>query len=192
MSYTPQPGTIAAKVIEYLRTQPPGTVIATAPLLEAIGHSELRFGLRPFMEASIEAGLVQAEKRPDDRLVYWRVGDGVPVVRPADDDDQSADSRPAARPTRKRSKVDGASASPGDALLQWLDVNHGAGDCPTCDEIQRFGLGFGVGVAVRMAERAMTAPPDQAKALLIYACVALGRAAVTVNVPLRPDETKAP
>lgn len=183
MSYTPQPGTIAAKVIEYLRTQPPGTVIASAPLLEAIGHSELRGGLRPFMEASIEAGLVQAEKRPDDRLVYWRVGDGVPVVRPADDDDQVDQPEAVVKIARKRRPAIQPDGARQDAAQDWANSRPHGPEVPTIEEIRRFGLGFGIGVAVRMAERALTAPESEAKALLVDACIALGRAAFTVELP---------
>lgn len=188
MSYTPQPGTIAAKVIEYLRTQPPGTVIASAPLLEAIGHSDISAGLKPFVERAVAEGLIQIEKRPGDRLAYWRLGDGVPLAQPADDDDQVDQPQTVVKIARKRRPAIQPDGARQDAAQDWANSRPHGPEVPTIEEIRRFGLGFGIGVAVRMAERALTASDSEAKALLVDACIALGRAAFTVELPAgKPD-----
>lgn len=161
MTYAPQPGTIAAKVIEYLRTQPPGAVIASAPLLEAIGHSDISAGLKPFVERAVAEGLIKIEKRPGDRLAYWRLGDGVPLARTSEDDDQAGGGEPAARPARKRGNHAKAQPAPREAKMRATGP-----DVPTIDEIWRFGVGFGVGVAVRLAERALQVRPAEARQLL--------------------------
>lgn len=208
MSYEPQPGTIPAKVIEYLRAQPEGFTIATAPLLEAIGQPGVN-PLQSYVRPALAAGIIAFEKEPGRAHGVWRLGDGVPVARPQDepgDEDggsplvswmpapqksEAAEKKaPRPRPV-KQADLDPAQQPRlprEDAADEWARLKHGGPDCPTVDEIRRFGTGFGIGVAVRLAERALHADPETAKALLVDAGITLCRAATTINAdPAKGD-----
>jgi hypothetical protein len=88
MSYSPQPGTIPARVIDCLKRLPAGEEMSTGALLDALGQPT-SFGLQPCMQAARKAGLVQARKRPGSRLLYWSLGagDAEPEGRSEPDDD---------------------------------------------------------------------------------------------------------
>lgn len=85
-TYEPQPGTVAAKVLAYLRSQPAGTELANAPLAEAIG-SDIG-GLGPYLAPAVAHGALVRRKSADSRLVYWSLGNGIP---PRADDDLDDD-----------------------------------------------------------------------------------------------------
>lgn len=73
MSYQPQPGTVASRVIEHLRSLPAGEEIATGPLADAIGldHPET---MNSFMAAALIAGLVVRRIIPEKgRMNWWRM-----------------------------------------------------------------------------------------------------------------------
>lgn len=99
--YVPQPGTIPAKVLAYLQAQPPGTELASRPLLEAIG-AEAAGGLHNYLHCAVNAGALVCRQRPDNRrMLLWSLGDGTPLVQdeppaPLKNDDGAA--RPAATP----------------------------------------------------------------------------------------------
>jgi hypothetical protein len=78
--YIPQPGTIPARAIEYLKVQPPGSWMASAVICEAIGHDR-KIGLGQIMARATAAGAVKHERHING-MTYWQLGDGVPVERP--------------------------------------------------------------------------------------------------------------
>ena len=86
--YVPQPGTIAARVVAYLRTLPPGAMRSSAVIADELDFTG---DIGPFMATAHEHGLVAREKR-DGRL-WWGISHpplrtlaGPPAVN-ADDDD---------------------------------------------------------------------------------------------------------
>lgn len=82
MIYTPQPGTIPARVLAHLQTLPAGAELASAPLGEAIGtNTTPDFG--PLLAAAVMHGAIV--KRMDGRLAYWSLGTGVPLAADPDD-----------------------------------------------------------------------------------------------------------
>lgn len=74
--YTPQPGTIPAKFIEYLKAQPPGQAVSTAVVLDAIGQPELK-SIRTYMLSAIGAGVVHCERQVGERGLMWSLGAGL-------------------------------------------------------------------------------------------------------------------
>jgi hypothetical protein len=109
--YIPQPGTIPAKVLAYLRAQPPGTELATRPLMDAI-DSAVSGGLSNYLQCAVQGGALACRPHPDDRRTQlWRLGDGAAVVQqhggpvaevvaPAD----QAGAPTASTPARQRAK----------------------------------------------------------------------------------------
>lgn len=104
MTYTPQPGTIAHRVIAHLQTLGPDAEVTSQVLLEAIGQPADWHGLVTCMESAIFHGLVH--KRMEGRKAFWRIAGkraAVPVDAnrahaPLEDhtavDDPEPDSRP--------------------------------------------------------------------------------------------------
>lgn len=83
MSYTPQPGTIPAKAIEWLRAQPPGAEVSSAELAEAIGADTS--SIIPCLVTPRQHGIVKSSHRPGNkRLLYWSLGDGTLMEKPHD------------------------------------------------------------------------------------------------------------
>lgn len=79
--YVAQPGTIPDKVIKYLETLPPGTEMASRPLMEAIG-SEVVGGLSNYLVCAVNGGVIRVRPHHDDRRTQlWSLGDGIPVMR---------------------------------------------------------------------------------------------------------------
>lgn len=114
MNYQPQPGTIPARVIAYLRERP-GQWIASAVIahdLECDSH------LGPFMITAVKAGAVRTEKRGG--RVYLSAGDGTPVQDFPDNDDE---------PGMRKSAATEAQASPG------VDIDAVYGKAPTPEEL---------------------------------------------------------
>lgn len=81
--YTPQPGTIPHRVIEYLRRAAPGTSIATAPLADELDVSSS--SILPCMGPAIRDGLVKRERV--DGIIHWSLGDGTPPPAAPDAED---------------------------------------------------------------------------------------------------------
>lgn len=86
MTYTPQPGTIPHRVIEFLKSQPHGLEFSTAALAEAIGHEGS--GLHACLATPLEHGAVKADKRVPPlggkATLFWSLGDGTPPPKPED------------------------------------------------------------------------------------------------------------
>lgn len=83
MSYTPQPGTIPARVVEYLRSQVPlrRQWVPGAELAEHVGQAHIS----PYLKVAINEGAVLRRPSPlDARLSEYALGDGVPSARPHD------------------------------------------------------------------------------------------------------------
>lgn len=112
MSYTPQPGTIAARAIDMLKKAAPGDKLSTAEILEAIGQPSTYQGLVPCMQPAIAAGLVVRER---DGFIYrWRLaqpGDAPPPKRDQDDAEHDA---VAVTPALTRSRTDPGKARKAD------------------------------------------------------------------------------
>lgn len=85
MSYQPQPGTIPARVIVYLRERP-GQWIAAAEIAEALNCDS---GLRNFMSTAQRAGAVAIEKRMG--RVFMALGDGIPLPDFPDNEPERAE-----------------------------------------------------------------------------------------------------
>lgn len=87
-AYIPQPGTVAARVVAYLRTLPSGVMQSSAVIAEALDCDP---EIGPYMKLAYENGLVSREKR-DGRL-WWGIGYpglrslSAPLPVSADDDD---------------------------------------------------------------------------------------------------------
>ena len=68
--YAPQPGTIAAKFIDHLKSLPVGTKVPTQVILDAIGQSD-NTNVRMYLAPAIRAGLVQCSKATGERCLRW-------------------------------------------------------------------------------------------------------------------------
>lgn len=71
-SYTPQPGTIAYRVIAHLSLLDRDAEVTTPVLLEAIGQPADWLGLGQCLESAVSHGLVL--KRVEGRKAFWRLG----------------------------------------------------------------------------------------------------------------------
>jgi hypothetical protein len=84
-TYTPQPGTIPHRVIAWLRRQPVGEEFAGPVIADKLDLAESG-GLVACMAAAVRAGLVTSRKRPGERMLYWSLGDGKALPKPAEDE----------------------------------------------------------------------------------------------------------
>ena len=86
MSYTPQPGTIPHRVIEFLKQQPPGMEFSTYALADAIGHAGASLSM--YLSTALEHGALKSEKRVPplggQKTSFWSLGDGTPLPKPVD------------------------------------------------------------------------------------------------------------
>lgn len=73
--YEPQQGTLSAKVIDYLKSQPAGARVPTQVLLDAIGQPDMK-NIRSYMLPAIGAGLVHCERVSGERSLQWSLGSG--------------------------------------------------------------------------------------------------------------------
>jgi len=113
--YVPQPGTIPAKVVAHLKAQPPGTEMASRPLMEAIG-AEVSGGLNNYLQCAVQGGVLACRPHPDDvRTQLWSLGDGVPLERADDKPARSVPATPGAAPTGKPRKPKKSRALPAEA-----------------------------------------------------------------------------
>ena len=71
MTYIPQPGTIAARVVDHLRTLGPGVELTSQVLLESIGQPSDWHGLGTSLGPAIDHGLIV--KRVEGRRAFWRI-----------------------------------------------------------------------------------------------------------------------
>ena len=82
INYAPQSGSTPGRVVEHLRSLPPGTELTTAVLADAL---DLDAPCVPScLDYAVKHGFVIRDKR--EGRIYWRLGDGVPLA-PAEDDD---------------------------------------------------------------------------------------------------------
>jgi hypothetical protein len=87
MSYTPQPGTLPARALEWFRAQPPGAMVATAVLAEFLGVDQMQ--IHGSLQYPRDQGAFVSEKR--EGRVYWGLGTGAPA---ASDEDEDTDTPP--------------------------------------------------------------------------------------------------
>jgi hypothetical protein len=86
MPYETVPGTVPHRALEWFKQQPPGTVVTTAVLGEALGVESNSFST--WLSPARKAGLLQAETRKGEgRTLYWSLGDGTPADEPEEDED---------------------------------------------------------------------------------------------------------
>lgn len=81
MKYDPPKGSLAHRMVEYLKQQPAGTKVASGPLAAAMGQPSS--AIITAMMKPVAHGLVVKERI--DGLYYWSLGDGVPLM-PAEPD----------------------------------------------------------------------------------------------------------
>jgi len=89
MTYTPQPGTIAYKAINFLRLMPRSKSYSSAELAENIGCSGS--DIAASLKTPRRHGIIKAEKV--DGLIFWSMGDGIPPAEVVDDAD-AEDTQP--------------------------------------------------------------------------------------------------
>lgn len=83
MSYKPTPGTIPHRVIEHLKTLPPGTELSTGVLADFVGQPKA--SMAACLNAPRSHGALRSRKHPEGYML-WSLGDGVPLPRPEDYD----------------------------------------------------------------------------------------------------------
>lgn len=72
--YAPQPGTIAYRVIEYLRDKHPERAwVASAVIADAL---DIDAKLRPYLSVPISQGWLVVRKRAPDGVLEWQLGEG--------------------------------------------------------------------------------------------------------------------
>lgn len=71
MTYIPQPGTIAARVVEHLRGLGPDVELTSQVLLESIGQPSDWHGLGTSLAPALDHGLIA--KRVEGRRAFWRI-----------------------------------------------------------------------------------------------------------------------
>lgn len=71
MTYIPQPGTIAARVVEHLRGLGPDVELTSQVLLESIGQPSDWHGLGTSLAPALDHGLIA--KRVEGRRAFWRL-----------------------------------------------------------------------------------------------------------------------
>lgn len=81
MNYDPPKGSLAYRLVEYLRRQPAGAKVASGPLSAAMGQPSS--AVITAMMKPVAHGLVIKERI--DGLYYWSLGNGVPTL-PAEPD----------------------------------------------------------------------------------------------------------
>ncbi len=82
MTYTSQPGTVAARALEAINQIQPGQEVTSAVLLEAIGQPADWQGLNNCLMPAVEAGLIT--RRLEGRRSWWSRGTGMPCPRTKD------------------------------------------------------------------------------------------------------------
>lgn len=98
-TYTPHPGTLPDKALQYLRTLPPGTWVSTAVINEAIGQDPT-YQLSAALSRARYTGLVTCRRAKNAPFFEWTLGDGTPpeeaqLSDDTDDEDRSDGNRPA-------------------------------------------------------------------------------------------------
>lgn len=81
--YSPQPGTIPHRVIEHLKTLPPGTELASAVLAEIIGQETRQ--MAACLVYPRKHGVLVMRQHEDGNHV-WSLGNGMPTPPPEDNE----------------------------------------------------------------------------------------------------------
>jgi hypothetical protein len=90
-AYTPTAGSYAAKAVAHLQTLPPGTWLASGPLVEAIGI-EKSSNLMGNLEGCLKWGWIKMRK--DGHLRRWALGDGTPPASAKPEGEEADDETP--------------------------------------------------------------------------------------------------
>lgn len=100
--YTPQPGTIPHRVIQYLQRLEPGKGIANAPLADELDISAN--SITACMQPALHHGLVKRERI--DGIIHWKIGDGTPLpAEPDAEDDPEMKSKIVITPAAAAAKA---------------------------------------------------------------------------------------
>lgn len=90
MTYTPQPGTIPHRVIEFLKQHPHGAEFSGAEIADAIGHDGA--ALTVYLSNPVDRGALKVDKRVPPhgghKVNYYSLGDGIPLPKADDDVDE--------------------------------------------------------------------------------------------------------
>lgn len=89
MSYKPTPGTIPHRVIEHLKTLPPGTELSTAVLADFVGQP--KSSMASCLSLPRDHGALKSRKHPAGYMM-WSLGDSTPAPKP-DDYDKTLESK---------------------------------------------------------------------------------------------------
>lgn len=114
-AYTPTAGSTADRIIKHLQTQPAGTELTSAELVERVGLDST--DIVPFMQGAIRFGVIRRGLKAGTRLITWSLitwslGDGKPLEPPKDD----AEDEPT---PRKRTAAPAADKLATGAMLGW-------------------------------------------------------------------------
>ncbi len=89
-TYTPQPGTIPYRAVQYLQRLQPGADIANGPLADELDVSTNT--LISCLATAVHHGVIKRDRR--EGLIYWSLGDGTPLpAAPDAEDDQDMKSK---------------------------------------------------------------------------------------------------
>lgn len=86
--YTPQPGTISYRAVEFFKSKPEGFTATSADLADALGLTDNN--VRPYLKSVIESGILRTFQDPTSKVrkAVWSLGDGVPLPTPPVPDDE--------------------------------------------------------------------------------------------------------
>lgn len=99
MTYQTQPGTLPHRVVQHLNSLPPGTVMTTVELCEALDAEPAGFSTS--MANCVRMGVLKRYITPSNRrLLAWSLGDGVPPP-----EDAEPELAPIAPPRRQLANV---------------------------------------------------------------------------------------
>lgn len=92
--YQPQPGTIAHRVIEFLKSKPAGSTISSGELAEFIEIDKVS-SLMAFLKTPVSHGLLNFESAKGTKGGgKWSLGDGIPPAAPAPIEGEETDPAP--------------------------------------------------------------------------------------------------
>lgn len=103
MTYQLQPGTVPYRVATWLKLQPIGAEFPSAVIAEELGI--LAAHIPSSLEAPVKHGVIA--KRKEGALILWKLGNGIPQLRPADyEPDVPLEQLPPIKRRPERQKVD--------------------------------------------------------------------------------------
>jgi hypothetical protein len=134
--YTPQPGTISARVINALKELPQGKELSTPEVLEIIGQPSDWHGLSACLQAAVNFGALKRRTSTiGPKVLFWSLGDGVAIATkptqeaaPKDEPKLAGSAEPVAQNKPDPTVVDGG-------IRSAVNINRAA-----CGVIAGFGV----------------------------------------------------